>query len=82
MKTIWTQGLNDQDKETMEKRFKSNTILMSRLRNIIEGLDKEAETKSLSTSTFDKPNWANAQAYLVGQRSTYKQILSLLDQGK
>ncbi len=82
MKINWTKGLTEKDKQDMEKIVSSSSIILNRLEQIVKEFDTEAEKTSLSATTLKDPNWAFAQAYIVGQRSAYKQILQLLDQGK
>lgn len=82
MKVNWTKGLSGIDKQDMEKLLSSSSIVLNRLEKIIDEFDAEVEKDSLSTATFKDPNWAYAQAFIVGRRSAYKQIKQLLDQGK
>lgn len=79
MKTNWTQGMSEKDKEDFSSLIKNNSLVLNRLGELVKGFDLEAESASVSSKTFDNPNWALRQASLIGERSAYKKILQLLD---
>ena len=81
MLSRWTQHLSNEDEKL---RFKSSVlgskVVLQRLGDILDEMDKGAIQAELSPSNYDKPSWAYKQAHNNGLRhaiSLIKQLTTL-----
>lgn len=78
MKTDWTKGFSDADKDSFYLLLKGSTIVLNRLESLIKEYHLSVLSKELKEEEFDTPNWAYKQAYRNGQQAAYNKILQLL----
>ena len=78
MKTSWTQGIKDEQRE-MDVRvaFKSSLILRQRLAEMCG--HKIMTSISTKKAQYDTPSWAYTQADLIGYRRALEEIISILE---
>lgn len=78
MKTVWTSGLNPEQKKEMTSAFNSAGLFRERLTDILEDKINTNRNGSVSKTSYDNPNWAYLQADAVGYERAMKEIISLL----
>lgn len=75
----WTSHLpKKMDKENFKNHLSSCSLVMERLKDI---LDHDLVTNILESSsktTFETPNWSEYQAYLMGKQAYINQLKALL----
>lgn len=74
----FTAGLSDEKKKDIESKYRAARSVIERT---LEVLQKELEDNlksSDSVTRFDKPNWANQQAYDAGYRQALRDSQKLL----
>ena len=77
--TRWFRDLRDQkSKEDFEKMMRNDKVVLGRLKEIIEDLIVEIETKEIDNEDFDTPNWAFKQASRLGEKRGLKKVKDLL----
>lgn len=74
LSTAWTQHLTGQEKEDFEKIVRNSTLLLTRLKAIIEEREKTLLNQSYSTSDFEEPNWSHKQAFRNGLLSELRRF--------
>ena len=76
---VWTKHLSEAEREAMEKSVRNSTIVLSRLREIIDeqlnGLDRMEE----SDEFYEKYDYHRHQPFVNGRRRALKDIRKLLD---
>jgi len=81
MKTTWTKGLNEQQKEEITSSFRSAGRLRERMREIVVEKLRENSKTRVSKSSFENPSWPYFQAESNGYERAMDEILSLLESG-
>lgn len=71
----WTKGLSEDRAENLEKLVRNSTIVLSRLKEIIE---EDLRQDKVTESDYDNPSWAYYQAHKNGKMEYARQMLSLL----
>lgn len=80
MKSQWHSHLsNKDDKEKFKLYLQSNKDLFRRLDTILDKITEEELSGSIGLEDFDKPNWAEKQAYRNGKLAALKNIKTLLE---
>jgi hypothetical protein len=60
---------------------RNSTLLLTRLKEIIEDYERQLQNNSLSLDDFKDPNWSHKQAHRNGSYSAYKKIKDLITLG-
>lgn len=80
MYSVWTKHLRDErHKEEFRQSVRGSKQVLERLGEILDDMDKEINSKELSTDVYDKPNWDYRQAHTNGMRSSIKMIKQLIN---
>ncbi len=78
MKTIWTKGLNEQEKEEMRTSFIASANVRKRLSQLVEEKIETKRKGSVSEERYDSPGWAYLQADAVGYERAMREIISII----
>lgn len=74
-----TKGLEAQRKKEIKEAFISAATIRERLREVI-GDDLEDSVKAMAKEAkFDKPAWAEYQAYRLGEQEALRKMIALLE---
>lgn len=83
MYTDWTRHLKDtKDKEDFEQHLLSSKRILDRLKALIAERELSVEASERSLAQFDKPNWAEKQAFKNGFMSCMQIVKTLIDLDK
>lgn len=74
----WTKGLEEKDKENFLQALLHDTLVLGRLKTILNEYIEDLETRRNSHTSYENPNWAYIQADATGCIRTYKKIRDLL----
>jgi lipoprotein NlpI len=82
MLSAWTQHLKDdpEAKQKFEDYVKNSSLLIKRLNDMIDSIERDLGRSETSADVFNTPNWDYLQAYKNGYRSaldTFRLIISL-----
>lgn len=77
MKTAWTAGLNEQQKEELRNAFVANAALRQRAIEMMQKKMDSSMQKSRAASTYENTNWAYLQADARGYERAMQEIISL-----
>jgi len=80
MKTVWTSGLKDKEKQEIIQDFRASPALRARLIKILDGKIGATRASSLSKDTYLSPSWAYQQADAVGYERALREVMSLFDE--
>lgn len=78
---IWTKHLNSSGKEAQEafeKTLRNSTLVLNRLRQILDERENSINQQEFSISDYDSNSWHYKQAHRNGQRSMLKEIKDLI----
>lgn len=75
LSTRWTRGLPSDRKENLEKLIRNSTIVLSRLKQMVE--EDLVEMEKVPVSDYEHPSWSHKQAHENGKREYARQLLSL-----
>ena len=79
MKTIWSQHISDpEDKARFELSLSGQNWVLSRLKEILESIERGLDKQELSPRAYDEPNWDYRQAHLNGYRQCLNSIKELI----
>lgn len=78
MKTVWTKGLKDQEKEEMITSFSSSALIRKRLTALINEKITTNRKSSIGVDKYNSPGWAYLQADAVGYERALEEIISLI----
>lgn len=77
--TKWLQDLKDpKAREDFERVLRNDSVVLSKLKKIIEEFIVDVETNEMSLDDFDSPSWALKQASRLGEKRGLKKIRDLL----
>lgn len=77
--TRWTRNLTDATaKKDFEIIVRNSTLLLTRLKEIIEEAEKAEISQSGSYADFEDPNWSHKQAFRNGSLSQLKKLKDLI----
>lgn len=85
MKIRWTQHIrNEDEKQRFNNTVWSAKVVLDRALDILKEEENAMERTELSLDTFEKPNWAERQAYMNGYKKALRiaQDILNLDQQK
>lgn len=75
----WTKDLPDeQSRQDLEVIVRNSTILLTRLKQIIEDREKSLINLGLSLEDFKDNNWSHKQAHRNGSLTELKRIKELI----
>jgi hypothetical protein len=74
----WTQNLEEKDKEKFLVALRHDTVVLGRLKEILEEELKGLSAKEVSPSVYDSPSWGYKQAHYNGVRQSLQMIISLI----
>lgn len=79
LNTQWTKQIADpKAKSDFEIIVRNSTLLLTRLKGIIEESEQSLLSQSGSIDDFKDPNWSHKQAFRNGQLSELKKLKSLI----
>ena len=78
LSTAWTQKLAGEKKADFEVIVRNSTLLLTRLKEILEEKENALLSLSSSVSDFEDPNWSHKQAYRNGTLTMLKEMKELL----
>jgi hypothetical protein len=78
LSTAWTQHLSGKDKDDFEVIVRNSTLLLTRLKEIIEESERALHSQSHSVSDFSDPNWSHKQAFRNGELARLKKMKDLI----
>lgn len=77
--TRWIRQISDKEaKDNFEKLVRNSTLLLSRLKEIIEERERELHAKAFSESDFDSSSWSHKQAARLGRLAELKAFKDLI----
>lgn len=80
---IWTKNLKtDQEKENFTNLLTNSTIIIGRLKELIEEQSSNLNKTAFSIEDFSDPNWSHKQAFRNGKLAGLKEILDILTIGR
>jgi hypothetical protein len=79
MKTAWTKGLVEAEKEEMKSLFLANASFRKRQQLLLRDKIDAIRQKNTVESSYDSPNWALKQADAVGYERALQEIISILE---
>lgn len=80
MKTVWTSGLESQDKKDVTANFKEAIVLRKRLVEMLEKKIISSRNACVSKDLYSETaNWPLLQADGIGYERALKEIISLIE---
>lgn len=76
--TRWTRTREGDAKTDFEKIVRNSTLLLTRLKEILEERERELNNKSFSEADFSDPNWSHKQAARLGRLAELKDLKNLI----
>lgn len=77
--TRWINQIRDKEaKDNFEKLIRNSTLLLTRLKEIIEDRERELHAKAFSESDFDSNAWSHKQAARLGRLAELKALKDLI----
>ena len=76
--TQWLKGLKDEEKDNFKQIVLSDTMVLGKLKEILEDYLEELEQKSLKLENYDTPSWTQLQADLIGSKRTLRKVIDIL----
>jgi hypothetical protein len=74
----WTTGLTEAEASRINDTVVHATVLLDRLRVIIQTKQDLILREESSFSQYDTPNWEYRQAHLNGRKQELKELLDLI----
>lgn len=76
----WTSHLLNSplEKKSLEDTIYNSTLVLNRLKDILEEKERALLTKAHSSSSFQSPSWAFEQAYTNGKLQELTELKQLL----
>lgn len=75
----WTQQIRDPEaRKDFEVIVRNSTLLLTRLKEIIEESEREVQKSSLTLDDFKDPNWSHKQAFKNGELTVLKKFKDLI----
>jgi hypothetical protein len=80
MALVWTSHLASEEEKAdfLKQMASSNTQVMRRLLDIVQGFKTRAGQTALSKANYESPSWAYIQADSVGYQRALQEIEQLL----
>lgn len=76
--TAWTENLQGQEKEDFEMIVRNSTLLLTRLKTILEDNERQVQNSGLSLSDFSDASWSHKQAFRNGQTAVLRKLKELI----
>ncbi len=81
MKTRWTQGTKDKERnDEIRQSFKASVVMRKRLIEILRRKQEESIRASRQEDAYENPNWAYKQADARGYERALEEVISLLEE--
>ena len=77
MKTVWTKGLKDTQRDDIRSAFLSNTLLRERALLIMQEKLEQSRKQRNTSEGYESPNWAYKQADACGYERAYLELISI-----
>lgn len=74
----WFKGETGDQKKKLEQAIRHDTLVLGRLREIVEGKLDTANRSEIKLSVYDTPSWAAKQAHVNGYKQAFREIEELL----
>lgn len=75
----WIKNLKTQEERDDFSRLLTSSTIMERLRELLTEYEKSLDRSELTEQVFDKPNWAERQAFKNGYRSCLSKMKQLVN---
>lgn len=75
----WLKDIDPVDKGNFEQALRTSTLVLGRLRAILESEYEKIERSEELESKFDNPNWPHLMAFKMGERARLRNTLALLN---
>jgi hypothetical protein len=76
---VWTRHIRDPVKKAdFEKVIRNSSLLLSRLKEILEEEKRSLDSQDASLESFSDPNWPYKQAFNLGQKARIEKLISLI----
>ena len=77
MKTVWTKGLNEEQKTEMRTAFLQNTLIRERIIGIALEKQDTSRKERITKDAYDVPNWGFKQADACGYERAWQELISI-----
>ncbi len=77
--SVWFHGVDPEKKTEFEGAIRNSTVALSRLYSIMEMYLDELEQREFSEKSFECPEWANLQAFYLGQKKSIHKMMFLIE---
>lgn len=74
-----TKGLEEQRKKEIKEAFIASHTIRERLRQVVQEELDELIKEMARTQNFEKPAWAEYQAYHLGEQEALRKMIKLLE---
>lgn len=75
----WVNQISDKEaKDNFEKLVRNSTLLLSRLKEIIEERERALHSKAFDEKDFDSNAWSHKQAARLGRLAELKALKDLI----
>ena len=78
LSTAWTQHLTGKEKDDFEVIVRNSTLLLTRLKQIIEDSERSLQSQAYSLKDFEDPNWSHKQAFRNGELARLSKLKALI----
>jgi hypothetical protein len=79
IKTIWFNGLTDEEKKLFEQTLRGNKLLVRQLLRILKSRYESVERKGLSEDDYKNCDWVHLQAFNNGRLKELTEIADLFN---
>lgn len=83
MKTIihslWTQGLSEKEAASFKEILLNSKLFTIRLVTILDEQIRALENEEVSSEHFNKPGWAEREAFFLGQKKKLRDLRALFE---
>lgn len=79
LSSAWTQQIKDAEaRKDFEVIVRNSTLLLTRLKEILEDRERQLNNTSFSIKDFEDPNWSHKQAHRLGRLGELKELKELI----
>jgi hypothetical protein len=82
VKTIWLQGLDNDQAEAVKQTLTGNSLFITQLIKILQARYESIERKGFNEEDYKTPDWTHLQAFQNGKLSELLFIRELFDNKK
>lgn len=75
----WFKHLKGNDQKDFEVTLRNSTLVLGRLREILQEDLRGLEKVEMSESSYENPSWAYNQAHINGRKAELTKLLQLTD---